>query len=246
MKPSKNLFKPERFSVLILGIYLSKHKNYIEHLVNQFNSPGQWNVKQKWIGLGRKYSSHEVLKVTVMSIQDSVPKFVLLNKILSEEDLTQYDFVIICDDDIVLPEGFLEKYLELVVKYDLALAQPARTHNSYIDWHFVEQLSGLKARRTRYVEIGPLFSVRKDIYSVIFPFDESVYMGWGYDFVWPCIIEKLSLRMGIIDATPVDHSLRKPVENYQYQRANKSMTDYLSQNPHLSKVEAFRVLESYA
>jgi len=104
----------------------------------------------------------------------------------------------------------------------------------------------LEARRTRFVEIGPLFSVRRDVYPVIFPFDESTYMGWGYDFVWPCLMEKLKKRMGIVDATPVEHSMRKSVKNYKYDDAKKTMEQYLSKNPHLSREEAFRILESYS
>lgn len=246
MESSKEMFKPKNMTVLVLGIYLSNKKNNIEHIVKEFNTPCKWQVVQKWIAMGRKAQTQDVSKVTVMEIEERTPKFVLLNKILSVQSLEAYDFVMICDDDIALPRAFIETYLDLVLRYDFALAQPARTHNSYIDWHFVEQLDGLTARRTRYVEIGPLFSVRQDAFSVIFPFDESVYMGWGCDFVWPCLIEKRALRMGIIDATPVDHSMRAPAKYYKHSRAAQSMEDYLSRNSHLSKSEAFRILESYA
>ena len=233
-------------TVLVIGIYLSGQKNNVEHLVNHFNTPSQWQVFQKWIAIGGNAQSEEVRKVTVMNLQNGLPKFVLLNKLLAKETLGRYDFIIVSDDDISLPPDFLNTYLDLVLKYDFALAQPARTHNSYIDHPFVEQLDGLKARRTRFIEIGPLISIRRDAYSILLPFDESSHMGWGYDFVWPCLIEKMGLRMGIADATPVDHSLRKPVKNYNYDKANKSMEDYLSRNPHLTKGEAFRILESYA
>lgn len=246
MKSSKEIHKSKNMSVLVLGIYLSDQKNNIEHIIKSFSIPCRWIVTQKWVAIGGEAQWENVKKVTVMNLQNGLPKYALLNKMLSEEDLGYYDFVIICDDDIGLPAGFPETYLDLVVKYDFALAQPARTHNSYIDWPFVEQLNGLNARRTRFVEIGPLFSVRRDIFSNIFPFDENTYMGWGYDFVWPCLIEKLGLNMGIIDATPVDHSIRKPVMNYEYHDAKKTMEDYLSRNPHLTKEEAFQILKSYA
>jgi hypothetical protein len=234
-------------SVLVVGIYLSKEDNNIEHIVRQFDTfYNQRHVIQKWIAIGDCSLSEDVKKVTGMVSQESLPKFVLLNKILTNEELGRYDFVIICDDDISLPPNFLETYLDLVIKYDFAFAQPARTHNSYIDHPFVEQLQGLQARRTRFVEIGPFFSVRKDLFSAIFPFDESSSMGWGYDFVWPCLMEKLGLRMGIIDATPVEHSMRKPVKLYGYDEARNSAEMYLARNPYLTKEKAFRILESYA
>lgn len=233
--------------VLALGIYLTAQKNNIDNIVQSLNccSDGM-SVTQRWIGIGDGDVPEDVRKVTVESLQRGAPKFILLNRMLKGENLDLYDFVIICDDDISFPDRFVENYLALVSRYELALAQPARTHNSFIDHPIVEQFDGLTARRTRFVEIGPVFSVRKDIYHLIFPFDESSYMGWGYDFVWPCLIEKMGLRMGIIDATPVEHSMRAPVNNYNYDDADRSQSEYMSKHPHLSKYEAFRILESYA
>lgn len=239
--------KTKEGSVLVTGVYLSGQRNNIAHIVRSFfgSSRGR-RVAQRWTGIGDGEVPEEVRQVTVESLQQGVPKFALLNRMLEHETLDDYDYVIVCDDDISLPPGFLDDYLDLVCRYDFALAQPARTHDSYVDHPIVEQFDGLVARRTRFVEIGPLFSVRKDIFPVIFPFDESAYMGWGYDFVWPCLIESAGLRMGVVDATPVDHSMRAPVDNYNYDDADRSQSDYMSQHPHLSKHEAFRILESYA
>ena len=233
-------------SVLVLGIYLADQMNNVEEIVRQFNAPGKWRVVQKWAAIGEKRAKGCAQKATYKQFQKGLPKFTLLNQMLSGEDLRKYDYIVICDDDIKMEDGFLDRYLDLVKKHDFALAQPARTHNSYIDHHFVEQLTGIQARRTRFVEIGPLFSIRKDIFDVFFPFDESSPMGWGYDFVWPCIIERLGLRMGIVDAAPVDHSMRKPAKNYSYEEARTSMDKYLSKKTNLPKAEAFRILESYA
>lgn len=122
--------------------------------------------------------------------------------------------MLICDDDIDLPAAFIDRYLDRVTKYDFALAQPARTHDSYIDHSIVEQLDGFDARRTRFVEIGPHFSVAREVYPHLLRFDESSPMGWGYDFVWPVVMEEIGRRMGIVDATPVARKLRKPVAHY--------------------------------
>lgn len=72
----------------------------------------------------------------------------MLNALLKDEKIEDYDYVILCDDDIWLPPGFLDAFLGLQQKYDFALAQPARTHNSYIDFTIVEKIDGLVARRT--------------------------------------------------------------------------------------------------
>ena len=232
-------------SVLVIGIYLANQENTVEHIIEQMNGSKRYHVVQKWIALCGDAPSENVKAVTFMKIDNALPKFQLLNKILSGEELDQYTYIVISDDDITLPNNFLDSFLFLQEKYNFALAQPARTHNSYIDHPFVEQFDGLKARRTRFVEIGPIFSIRKDVFPLLLPFDENSSMGWGYDFVWPCLIEDRELRMGIIDAMPVEHSIRKPMQNYNYKAVNKTMKDYLSKNSHLTTDEAFRILESY-
>src|SRR5262249_54252834 len=97
----------------------------------------------------------------------------------------------------------------------------------------------------RFVEIGPLFSIRRDAMPLILPFDCSSPMGWGYDFVWPRSIEAAGLKMGIVDATPIVHSLRQPVANYEHAAADEQMRQYLEAHSHPSLDEAFVVLESY-
>ena len=132
-----------------------------------------------------------------------VPKFTLINRILNQVNLSDYEYLVICDDDIALPSQFLDNYLALVGQYHFAIAQPARTNDSYVDHQFVRQLHGIKARLTRFVEIGPVFSFHKKAFAAFMPFDEESPMGWGYDFVWPHLADKNGLNMGIVDATPV-------------------------------------------
>jgi hypothetical protein len=231
---------------LILGVYLSAQENNIEHIVKEFSSSRKWDVKQKWAAVGGVARTQAVNNATSFLLEEIMPKFIVLNRLLANEILGDYDFVLISDDDISLPDNFLDNYLDLVLRYGFALAQPARTHQSYIDHHFVAQMEGLVARRTRFVEIGPLISIRRDFFSILLPFDETSPMGWGYDFVWPCLVEERGLRMGIIDATPVEHSLRKPVAYYSYKDASGTMEAFLSGKDHLSRGEAYTIIESFA
>jgi len=131
-------------------------------------------------------------------------------------------------------------------RFDFALCQPARTHDSYVDHCFVARLSGLLARQTRFVEIGPLVCVRSDAAPLLLPFNENCGMGWGLDFVWPVIMENAGLRMGIIDAVPVAHRIRKPTANYMYEDAHREMVRTLATNKHLKYQEAFQIVESFS
>jgi hypothetical protein len=234
-----------RGSVLVVGIYLCDRENNAVEISRELAGSEDWRVEQRWVALGRGEVPEPLAGVTASAKRARTGKFTLLNRLLGEVDVGRHDFVFVCDDDISLPEGFVDRYLELVSRHDLALAQPARTHESYIENWLVEQLDGLAARRTRFVEIGPLFSMRRDVVRLLTPFSDASPMGWGYDLVWPVLIEQAGLRMGIVDATPVAHSLRKTVSLYDSRDAAFGMKKFLAGRPHLRPQDAFSIVEAY-
>jgi hypothetical protein len=176
-------------------------------------------------------------------VTEPTPKYALLNRLLAEEDLSGYDFVLTLDDDIVVPDGFLDLFLGVQAGVGFALAQPARTPNSYVDLPIVLQQRGVLARRTSFVEIGPATSFARDIYDVVFPFDETNPMGWGFENVWSYELRKRGKAQGIVDAVPVDHSIRPPVAHYEWTDADADRARYLVDHPHLPNEECFRVFE---
>jgi hypothetical protein len=232
--------------VLAAGIYLTERENHVRQVVEELGRSADWHVEQRWIALGRGEVPDDVAAVTASVVPDLRPKFALLNGLLDPGELEGYDHVLVCDDDVRMPPAFVDRYLALVEQHDLALAQPARTHGSYLDHSIVEQMDGLRARRTRFVEIGPVFSIRRDALHLLLPFDEASPMGWGYDFVWPVAMERAGLRMGIVDETPVEHDLRRPAAHYDVRAEQRVMRAFLDARPHVSRAEAFTVLEAYA
>lgn len=231
-----------QLSVLVLGVYLSDRENAIEHIVHTLAESKQFIVDQKWISLLGAPPSSEVALVTVRRRFGRMAKFTLLNYLLATTAWRLYDYVILCDDDILLPNGFIDRFISFQKQFNFALAQPARTHNSYIDHPITEQVDSMLARETRFVEIGPLTSIRADMMRIIAPFDETAPMGWGLDFVWPYIASEHNLKLGIIDATPVDHSMRAPVTAYDGTSTRHRMQHYLNSHRHLSKEEAFTTI----
>jgi hypothetical protein len=236
---------PPTGRILALGVYLVDQANWAEAISAELAASRAWFVEQRWVAAGRSEIPAALRAVTAFRATRPAPKFELLNRLLADAAPDAYDHVLVSDDDIALPRGFVDRYLGLVERYDLALAQPARTHDSFIDHRFVEQLDGLDARRTRFVEIGPLFSVRRDALPLLAPFDLASPMGWGYDFAWPVVMEEAGLAMGVVDATPVAHTLRPPVVNYDVGEADRAMRAYLATHPHLDREEAFRILEAF-
>ena len=195
----------------MLGIYLAEHAHTAEHVAASFVGSNDFDIEQRWIALGGEPASGQLGEVTAMSVRQPTPKYPLLNRLLAEEDLANYDFVVTTDDDIVLPEGFPDLFLGVQAGVGFDLAQPARTPNSYVDHPIVIRQRGVVARRTRFVEIGPLVSFGREIYDLVFPFDETNPMGWGFENVWAHQLRERGSSQGIVDAVPIDHSIRKPV-----------------------------------
>jgi glycosyltransferase involved in cell wall biosynthesis len=228
---------------LVLGVYLAGKPNTADHVVATLARSRDLEVRQRWVALGDAAANGETGSVTAFSVSEPTPKYSLLNRLLAEEDLSDYDFVLTTDDDIVLPDGFLDLFLGVQAGVGFDLAQPARTLNSYVDHPIVLQQRGVVARRTLFVEIGPLVSFGRDVYDLVFPFDESNPMGWGFENVWSHLLRESGRAEGIIDAVPVDHSIREPVALYEWGDAVADRESYLERHPHLPLEECFRVLE---
>ena len=230
-------------SVLVAGIYLADRPHVGGHIVHELASSRAHAVTQRWTALAPGGEGAFDLPGTVMVEVDPAPKFTLIDAIT--RDAGAFDWVLIIDDDVELPAEFLDRFIDLAERLDFALCQPARTEDSYIDHGIVMRMPGLAARRTRFVEIGPVVAIRRDAMPLLMPFGAECGMGWGLDFVWPGIIEQAGLRMGIIDATPVAHRMRKPVAGYDHGDAAQEMFRRLAAHPHLSRDDAFTIIECH-
>lgn len=236
--------EPQR--ILVLGVFLSDQPNTAAHVARELGASRQHQVTQHWARIGRAHGP-TLLQQTPGSIacETSRPKFALLNLMLADVGLDEYDLLMVVDDDIILPRGFVDAFVWAQLACGFSLCQPARTANSWIDHPMVAQQNGLLGRRTNFVEIGPLFSLRSDLFGLLLPFDEASPMGWGLDFVWPAQLKQAGKAMGIVDAVPVSHCLRKPAAHYDRSQAMAQMRDFLDSRPHLSREEAFTVVAAH-
>jgi hypothetical protein len=229
--------------VLLIGLYLGQQRNSAEHLVTEYGRARRCTLEQRWIGLKSCHPSRAVRDVTVDVRKDFSPKFSILNELLGSIDLDEYDYVVFSDDDIRVRSGFIDSFIGCQQHYDLAVAQPARTLNSFNDHAVVRQRLGSAARQTWFVEIGPLFSLRRDAMELLVPFDEASPMGYGYDFVWPKIARKFGKKMGVVDCCPVDHSMRKRSVTYSYDEHMEVMRRFLEKHEHVSYAEAMTTVQ---
>jgi glycosyltransferase involved in cell wall biosynthesis len=227
---------------LVLGIYLCGQPNNAADEIATLRASTRCVLDQRWVALGGPAPAN-LAEVTVASVLEKTPKFEILNRLIGSVQLADYDYFVSIDDDIVLPHGFLDAFIALQQQLGFALAQPARTSDSYLDHPIVEQQRGLIARQTRFVEIGPVFSMHRAIFDLLLPFDVTSSMGWGYENVWSYLLQQRGLKMGIIDAVPVCHGLRKSVANYGWDQADAERTAYWARHPHLTLDQCFRVTD---
>lgn len=234
-----------RLKILVLGVFLTDRFNLASHLARAFASSKHHQIEQRWAGVFGHHEDPLVRKLTRMVVDQPTDKFILINALLSEVSLEDYDLLIVTDDDIHLPGGFLDAYVALQHRLDFALAQPARALHSFFDHDITVRRPWLLGRETRFVEIGPVFSLTKAAFPHLLPFDTGLPMGWGLDLVWPAILGQTGLRMGIIDRISVDHSYRPQGVTYDRQESLRMMTAALQTRPHLDASEAHAVIRQY-
>ena len=231
-------------NILVAGVYMADRPNTVAHLMFELAGSEEHDVVQRWIALAPGGQGRYDLPATEMVVTEPTPKFKLLDQLT--DDAQYFDWLLLCDDDVEVGAGFLDRLIGLSKEYDFALSQPARTADSFTDHPIVQVMPGLLARRTLFVEIGPLICMRRDAMPLLLPFGESCGMGWGLDFIWPVRLDDAGLRMGIVDAAPMAHRIRRPVTGYNYASAHEEECATLARFPHLSKDEAFTVLQAYA
>jgi hypothetical protein len=150
-------------------------------------------------------SRHEV--VTRIVDMDERGKFERLRAELDGlgEELARADWLLVVDDDVELPRGFLGRFLAAAEGAGLRMAQPAHRRRSHAAWPVTRRRPGQDVRRTRFVEIGPVTALHRDTFGALLPFP-ALSMGWGLDVHWGAIAAEHGWPVGVVDATPVRHT----------------------------------------
>jgi hypothetical protein len=171
-------------------------------------------------------------------------KFENLNALLEEEPAAGHDWLLVLDDDVRLPAGFLDVLVFLAERYELALAQPAHRWRSHAAWAVTRRRPGAVARETRFVEIGPVCLLRANTFADLLPFP-SLRFGWGLDAHWSAVAAQRGWRIGVIDAAAVDHGLRRIAASYDRGDALAEARAFLAQRPYTRAPEAQRTLATH-
>lgn len=233
--------------ILVVGIILADRQHLAYSIISDLDGSERHRVDQKWISLfgACKPDMESGNGRVTITEREAAPRSVLLNELIGTEDLRTYDYIFIVDDDVLLPNGFLDDYIDLVEELDFCLSQPARAWYSLISHAITKRDPRCMARETRFVEIGPLICVRCDAFGLMFPVPEESRMGWGLDLIWAHRLCSEGKKLGIVDALPIDHSIRPIASSYGYEVARKEMNRLLEVHPHLSWKESMQTVQHH-
>jgi hypothetical protein len=170
-------------------------------------------------------------------------KWANINAALAATPLGDADWLLLVDDDVILPRGFLDRFLTLAEGYGFELAQPAHAFASHAAWDITRRRPGVLARRTRFVEIGPVTAISARAARELLPFPD-LRMGWGLDARWSALAADHGWPIGVIDATPIRH-LKPVAAAYPRDEAIAEAEAYLDGRAYVTRTQAGETLAEY-
>ncbi len=187
-------------------------------------------------------SRHDVELYTCPA--DARGKFENLNLLLAAHPADGHDWLLVFDDDVELPRGFLDRFVFLCERFSLTLAQPAHRLNSHAAWPVTRRRARSVVRETAFVEIGPVTAFAAPAFGVLLPFPE-LRMGWGLDVHWAALAREHGWRCGIVDAVSIRHRAAPAAAAYARGDAVAEARSFLAERPYLSAREADRTLTTH-
>jgi GT2 family glycosyltransferase len=171
-------------------------------------------------------------------------KFENLNLLLADHPAGGHDWLVVIDDDVELPRGFLDRFVFLCERFSLVLAQPAHRLRSHAAWPVTRRQAGSLVRETGFVEIGPVTAFAGEAARALLPFP-ALRMGWGLDLHWAAVARERCWRCGVVDAVPIRHLAAPAAAGYPRAEAVAEARAFLAERPYVRAGEADRTLRTH-
>jgi GT2 family glycosyltransferase len=171
-------------------------------------------------------------------------KFENLDVLLGRHDVPSFDWTIVMDDDVALPRDFLDTFLACAEAGGLRLAQPAHRRHSHAAWEVTRRHRGDDWRETTFVEIGPITAFDATAAAELLPFPHGLKMGWGLDAHWSAVAQERGWTIGVVDATPIGHTIRPAADGYPRETAAAEARRFLDGRPYVTRDET-RTLQTH-
>jgi len=117
----------------------------------------------------------------------------------------EYDQVWLPDDDIDSTSLDIETLFNLTAKYELEVAQPSLTNDSYFTHPITLRNFATKIRYTNFVEIMvPVLN--KEVLKTILPLFQFYGSGFGFDYIFGRVTSDPLCKCAILDEISVRHT----------------------------------------
>ncbi len=163
-------------------------------------------------------------------------RFENLNALLAAHRVEDFDWLVLLDDDVALPRGFLDAFLAAAEDAGLRLAQPAHRLHSHAAWAVTRRRARSAVRETTFVEIGPVTAFHRDTFATLLPFP-PLRMGWGLDAHWAALAREHGWPLGVVDATPIAHTVAPVASGYSRAEAAAEAEAFLAGRDYVRRDE---------
>jgi hypothetical protein len=177
--------------------------------------PRTWDLVVNYFGDDPdKYREPDVVR-----IDSKGPKWPALHDLIQShpEFVANYDYIWLPDDDLLAAKADINRFFALVKSYNLEVAQPALTWDSYYSHITTLRNNMTKIRFTNYVEVMAPCLCSAMLQKAL-PLFNSNLSGWGLDHVWCTLADDPLNRIAIIDEITVRHTRPVGGPNYKLLR----------------------------
>lgn len=155
------------------------------------------------------------------------------------------DLVLLTDDDIEFPSGFLNRYVDLIGRFGVDVSSPALTEDS--SYTLVESIArdGLSARLVTWVD-QMICAVSARAVREIFPLPD--WLGpasWGVEYFFADALVRNGWTCAIFDELRVKHTFRPVGTTYSQVSAVATLLSGFGRHSSLSMIRSQHVLQEF-
>lgn len=200
MKPEQNI-QSENRRFLVLGRVGDKslHHSWIADRTVTRNWDLQLNSYAKDVSLCQDGDLPPVFDYGTK--WDSIARHFRANP----ELLDRYEYIMLPDDDVLMEAADINRLFEIAVEYDLTMAQPAMTIESYLSHAVVLRMPGFRLRYSTFLE-SMACCIKSSYLHTLLPMFERHFTGWGTDLIWAMLMKAPAYRAAIVDEVPMTHT----------------------------------------
>jgi len=197
-RPSDRSSRNDRLTapITVCCIYRTRNAAVVRHLLNRIGHHADvrlWALDEV---------APELEPLTVGSGPGGRPE--LLNACAEARPIHPDSYLAVMDDDVLLLNGTVADLIVESQRAGFNLSQPGHGWSSALSLKITRSRPGIRARRTGFVEIGPLFVIDPLWRDRLFPLGAGLGMGWALqaDFT---ALAVAGCEIGIIDRYRMIH-----------------------------------------